>query len=86
MSDITKSLLEAPCRWCGYSGEGYWQKNTHDKHCIWHDVGGADNRETKLSEFGRIKQSETTYKNLNLDSVGVIKDNELFNKEGDLHG
>lgn len=33
-----------------------------------------------------IHQSETTYKSLNLDSVGEIKDNELFNKESDSRG
>lgn len=37
------------------------------------------------SILGNIPQSENTYKSLNLDSVGEIKDNELFNKESDSH-
>lgn len=35
--------------------------------------------------LGVIPHSQT-YKSLNLDSVAEIKDNELFNKEDDLHG
>ncbi len=35
-----------------------------------------------IKSFGAVPQSETTYKG----KIGEIKNNELFNKEGDLHG
>lgn len=33
-------VLAAPCRWCGYNGEGYWQVGTHAITCPWRQVGG----------------------------------------------
>ena len=42
------SLLDAPCMWCGYNSQGYWQKVTHGTECPWHDVGSFDERAGKL--------------------------------------
>lgn len=30
----------APCIFCGYSGEGYFQRGTHDESCPWRNIGG----------------------------------------------
>ena len=56
--------------YCGHSGEIYIEKR--DAIAI-------------AKHFGLI-DPDNTYKSLNLDSVAEIKENELFNKEGDLHG
>lgn len=37
-------VLRAPCVWCGYSGEGYYQPGTHKPSCPWHCVGGLADR------------------------------------------
>jgi len=42
------NLLNAPCLFCGYSGEGYYQAGTHAKDCPWHSVGGDSERYGKL--------------------------------------
>ena len=34
-------LLEAPCLWCNYNGDGYWMTGTHSAACPWHSVGGT---------------------------------------------
>jgi hypothetical protein len=44
-------LLAAPCLLCGYNGSGYWQKETHDKQCPWHKIGGAAEREQKMQRM-----------------------------------
>jgi len=41
MSDVR---LEAPCVWCGYSGENYWQAGTHEKVCPVYSIGGQEAR------------------------------------------
>lgn len=41
-------LLQAPCIFCDYNGEGYWQKETHDERCPWHSVGGMEDRRNEL--------------------------------------
>lgn len=37
-------LLEAPCIFCEYNGEGYYQPNTHSSYCPWSLIGGIDDR------------------------------------------
>jgi hypothetical protein len=44
-------LLSAPCLWCGYNGQGYWQQGTHAKDCPWHKVGGVGGRLDVLLTF-----------------------------------
>jgi len=39
-----KSILDAPCFYCGFDGAGYWQKGTHDKDCPVGRVGGKIER------------------------------------------
>lgn len=39
-----KELLSAPCLFCGYNGEGYWQSSTHTEECPWHHVAGSYER------------------------------------------
>lgn len=48
-------LLDAPCLWCGYSGRGYYQAGTHDKSCIWHTVGGRNERLDRLASEGGMR-------------------------------
>lgn len=44
-------ILDAPCRWCGYNGPGYYQAGTHDKTCPWHRVGGQAERKEALDQI-----------------------------------
>ena len=37
-----RELLEPPCLWCSYSGEGYWQVGTHKESCPWRLIAGDD--------------------------------------------
>lgn len=46
--DELEALLEAPCKWCGYSGANYWQHGSHPKKCPWHEIGGGDMRRLLL--------------------------------------
>lgn len=55
------NLFNAPCIFCGYSGEGYWQAGTHNKDCPCHKVGGRLERETLIDSR---KYIETTRKEL----------------------
>lgn len=47
---IDRSILKAPCMFCGYKGEGYWQRGTHDERCPWRYVGGEFDRDQKLRD------------------------------------
>lgn len=47
-------VLHAPCKWCGYDGEGYWQARTHAESCPWHGLGGAEDRAAALFEGTRF--------------------------------
>lgn len=44
-----ETQLAAPCRWCGYNGENYWQAGTHAKTCPWLLVGGEAARKALLA-------------------------------------
>ena len=46
--NITESLLDAPCVFCGYKGHGYYQAGTHKKNCPWREVGGLEERAKRL--------------------------------------
>ena len=48
MNDVDDSLLEAPCMFCGYSGPGYWQWESHFAGCPWRRIGGIYDRRTAL--------------------------------------
>jgi hypothetical protein len=41
-------LLDAPCLFCAYDGQGYYQSGTHSTDCPWHVVGGSRAREVAL--------------------------------------
>lgn len=43
-----RPTLQAPCVFCAYNGEGYYQAGTHDATCPWFRVGGAAEREQNL--------------------------------------
>jgi hypothetical protein len=60
----TKDILDAPCIFCGYNREGYWQVITHDKHCPWFDLGGYEERKEALRDTIRsiVVTSEVCYK------------------------
>lgn len=42
-------FLSSPCKFCGYNGEGYFQKGTHDIHCPWFSIGGRKEREEEIA-------------------------------------
>ena len=52
MSDITE-ILAAPCIFCGYDGQAYWQVGTHDKNCPWHKWGWKIERNDMLPDVIR---------------------------------
>ena len=43
------ALLDAPCIFCGYSGQGYWQSGTHNENCRWRNIGGFKERRAALT-------------------------------------
>jgi hypothetical protein len=45
---FTVGLLDSPCRWCGYNGSDYWKAGSHAVTCPWRDVGGREERLTRL--------------------------------------
>ncbi len=49
----SNGLLAAPCLWCGYNGEGYYQAGTHGQSCPWNTIGGCDERLDRLAREGR---------------------------------
>ncbi len=49
----SNGLLAAPCLWCGYNGEGYYQAGTHGQLCPWNTIGGCDERLDRLAREGR---------------------------------
>jgi hypothetical protein len=65
--------LSAPCIWCGYNGENYWQLGAHPNSCPWSDVGGEQTRRAllpaKISSLraelqqARLSQQEYTKRN-----------------------
>jgi len=67
----------------------YDQLSTHERLAFINEIRGMDGQSVDQiitnSIISNIKQSETTYTSLNLDNVG-IKESQLFNKEGDIHG
>ena len=45
---MESNLLNAPCVFCEYDGELYWQIETHDEKCPWYMVGGEKDRASLL--------------------------------------
>lgn len=44
MNEIVHKLLSAPCAFCQYNGERFWQAKTHAETCPFYLVGGLDKR------------------------------------------
>ena len=55
MSRDMHSMLDAPCEWCRYSGEKYWQAGSHAHTCPWFAVASSQARLMKL-ERGEVEQ------------------------------
>lgn len=49
-TEMENDILDAPCLYCSYSGEGYWQTGTHKKDCPWRNIGGEKERAEKFRE------------------------------------
>jgi len=47
-NEYGKELLDAPCVFCGYNRENYWQTETHDRKCPWFHVGREESRQKLL--------------------------------------
>jgi hypothetical protein len=45
---VEDGALSAPCRFCGYEGPDYYRAGTHARGCLWHTVGGLDERKAEL--------------------------------------
>lgn len=45
---MTDNLLWAPCVFCGYIGDKYWQPLSHAKDCPWYTVGGEQERQNRV--------------------------------------
>jgi hypothetical protein len=41
--------LKAPCRFCGYNGQGYYGMETHKKDCPWYHIGGKNRRKRAVA-------------------------------------
>ena len=56
------NLLNAPCIFCGYNGEGYYQAGTHSANCPWYNIGGDSKRYGKLPSLitALFKESQKT--------------------------
>lgn len=73
-------ILNGPCIFCGYNGQGYFKEMTHAQDCPWYEIGGSDERVehfmcTLLTEMiedkKRIDYLETWHlKKLNLTMDG----------------
>lgn len=48
MKTSLSAFLAAPCRFCDYNSQGYWQAHTHARTCPFHGIGGAAERERFL--------------------------------------
>ena len=53
LPNAQSAMLDAPCLWCGYNGEGYWQPTTHELTCPWHNVGGRFDRVVALDRLAQ---------------------------------
>jgi hypothetical protein len=49
-------ILEAPCCFCGYKGSGYYQSETHEKHCCWYRVGGLSLRVDEMVKTAKERR------------------------------
>jgi hypothetical protein len=49
------NLLDAPCVFCDYNGRGYWQKETHSKHCPFYTIGGISDRQRELRGIVKVR-------------------------------
>jgi hypothetical protein len=49
-------VLEAPCVFCGYNGQGYWQSGTHAAECPWARVGGEVERIAIFIHTARLER------------------------------
>ena len=46
-------LLDAPCIFCNYNGQGYYQAHTHKVWCPFYEIGGDIERENAIVVFAR---------------------------------
>lgn len=51
-------VLDAPCFWCGYNGELYWQAGSHAESCPWRNVGGVVDRTAIIARHYRTLRTE----------------------------
>jgi len=41
-NNFVEKRFAAPCEFCGYDNDDYYQKYTHDKRCPWYEIDGVD--------------------------------------------
>lgn len=66
LSERDEALLNAPCIFCGYDGQGYWQAGTHASNCPWANIGSSCFRENKLRKFIQAELARLRGENENL--------------------
>lgn len=63
--DRADDLLEAPCVFCGYHGDGYWGVLTHANWCPFYRHGGKRNRRfifrAYISRCARLAKAAERY-------------------------
>jgi len=64
-----KYLLDAPCVFCGYYGEGFYQSNTHKPECPWRSLGGSVEREESVRTAIRTVMAENAKLRAALEQV-----------------
>jgi len=60
-------FLASPCKFCGYSGDGYWEKGTHSKECLFYRIEGDIGRANLLEGLDHLIETQETsaaYKNM----------------------
>ena len=58
LDDQASALLGAPCVFCDYNGQGYWQAGTHARECPWFSLGGESDRHANLRGAIRLAIEE----------------------------
>ena len=71
-----KYLLDAPCVFCGYYGEGFYQSNTHKPECPWRSLGGSVEREESVRTAIRTVMAENAKLRAALEQVEWVPDSQ----------
>ena len=86
-----KNILDAPCKWCGYNGSGYWQAGTHKPECPFYRIGGARERANIMQNKPLLDSKDQTIAALAEENRRLREDNGILqannkNLRGEISG